>query len=58
MPEDAVPGAHLVFIPPVSPLVRDNYAPEAQIDLGLSGAAAGRLISQAEDYHSLVSASR
>ncbi|MEU7693086.1 DUF4352 domain-containing protein [Microbispora sp. SCL1-1] len=58
VPEDAVPGAHLVFIPPVSPLVRDNYAPEAQIDLGLSGAAAGRLISQAEDYHSLVSASR
>lgn len=58
VPEDAVPGADLVFIPPVSPLVSDNYAPEAQIDLRLSGAAADRLISQAEDYHSLVSASR
>ncbi|TQS24475.1 DUF4352 domain-containing protein [Microbispora sp. KK1-11] len=58
VPKDAVPGADLVFVPPVSPLVSDNYAPEAQIDLGLSGAAADRLISQAEDYHSLVSASR
>ncbi|OPG11982.1 DUF4352 domain-containing protein [Microbispora sp. GKU 823] len=58
VPEDEVPGADLVFIPPVSPLVSDTYAPEAQIDLGLSGAAADRLISQAKDYHSLVSASR
>ncbi|MEV4454914.1 DUF4352 domain-containing protein [Microbispora sp. NPDC049633] len=58
VPKDAVAGANLVFIPPVSPLVSDNYAPEAQIDLGLSGGAADRLISQAEDHHSLVSASR
>ncbi|WP_182908828.1 DUF4352 domain-containing protein [Microbispora sp. H13382] len=58
VPKDAVPGAGLVFIPPNTPLVPDVYAPEAQIDLGLSGAAADRLISQAEDYHSLVSVSR
>ncbi|MEU7880616.1 DUF4352 domain-containing protein [Microbispora bryophytorum] len=58
VPEDAVPDADLVFIPPVSPLVSDNYAPEAQIDLKLSGAAVARLISQAEDNHSLVSESR
>ncbi|GGO29248.1 hypothetical protein GCM10010116_58580 [Microbispora rosea subsp. aerata] len=58
VPPNAVADASLVFIPPVSPLVSDNYAPEAQIDLGLSRAAAARLIAQAEDYHSLVSASR
>ncbi|MBX6385757.1 MAG: DUF4352 domain-containing protein [Microbispora sp.] len=58
VPPDAVAGASFVFIPPVSPLVNDNYAPEAQIDLGLSRAAADRLIAKAEDYHSLVSASR
>ncbi|MEU6429487.1 DUF4352 domain-containing protein [Microbispora sp. NPDC046973] len=58
VPKDAVPGADLVFVPPVSPLVSDNYAPEAQIDLGLSGAAADRLTSQPEDHYSLVSPSR
>ncbi|WP_432929488.1 DUF4352 domain-containing protein [Microbispora sp. CA-135349] len=58
VPKDAVPGAGLVFIPPNNAFVHDAYAPEAQIDLGLSGTAADRLISQAEDYHSLVSVSR
>lgn len=57
VPKDAVPGANLVFIPPVSLLVHDTFAPEAQVDLGLSGAAATRLISTAEEYHSLVSKS-
>ncbi|MEU8192726.1 DUF4352 domain-containing protein [Microbispora amethystogenes] len=58
VPKDAVPGASLVFIPPVSPLVVDNSAPEAQVDLDLSGAAADRLIAQAEDYHTLAGPSR
>ncbi|WP_169953088.1 DUF4352 domain-containing protein [Microbispora sp. H11081] len=57
VPRDAVPGASLVFIPPNSAIVVDTFAPEAQVDLGLSGAAADRLLSQAEDYHSLVSKS-
>jgi hypothetical protein len=53
VPKDALPGATLIFIPPNKAIV-DNFAPEAQIDLRLSDAAAARLISQAEDFHSLV----
>ncbi|GIH73041.1 DUF4352 domain-containing protein [Sphaerimonospora thailandensis] len=58
VPKDAVPGARLVFIPAGSAIVMDNFAPEAEIDLGLSDEAGRRLISQAEDYHSLVSKKR
>jgi hypothetical protein len=57
VPKEAVPGARLVFIPPVAAIVVDNFAPEAEIDLGLSSDAAARLVSQAEDYHSLVNRS-
>ena len=56
VPKDAVPGARLVFIPPNGMIV-DTFAPEAEVDLGLTSAAASRLISQAEEYHSLVSKS-
>ncbi len=56
VPKDALPGANLIFIPPNEVIV-DNFAPEAQIDLGLTDAAAAKLISQAEDYHSLVNGS-
>ncbi|MEZ0073028.1 hypothetical protein [Planotetraspora sp. GP83] len=54
VPGEALPGARLVFIPPVSAIVVDNFAPEAEIDLGLSDDTATRLVSQAEEYHSLV----
>ncbi|GLX10256.1 DUF4352 domain-containing protein [Microbispora sp. NBRC 16548] len=57
MPTDAVPGARLVFNPDTGGALVDSLSPEAEIDLGLSGSAATRLISQAEDYHSLVSKS-
>ncbi|ETK33064.1 DUF4352 domain-containing protein [Microbispora sp. ATCC PTA-5024] len=53
VPKDAIPGARLVFVPPDSLMVSDSFAPEAQIDLGLSGATATRLVSQPEDFHSL-----
>ncbi|MCT9934764.1 DUF4352 domain-containing protein [Planotetraspora sp. A-T 1434] len=54
VPREALPGARLVFIPSVSAIVVDNFAPEAEIDLGLSDDATTRLISRAEEYHSLV----
>lgn len=57
VPKDALPGSKLIFIPPVAALVVDNFAPEAEIDLGLTDEAAKRLISQAEDFHSLVNGS-
>ncbi|MBE3014252.1 DUF4352 domain-containing protein [Microbispora sp. NEAU-D428] len=57
VPEDAAPGARLVFNPDTGGALVDSLSPEAEIDLGLSGSAATRLISQAEDYHSLVSKS-
>ncbi|GII57526.1 hypothetical protein Pth03_59150 [Planotetraspora thailandica] len=53
VPPDAVPGARFVFIPPNSYIV-DSYAPEAEVDLGLTPEAARRLISKADDYHPLV----
>jgi hypothetical protein len=56
VPLSAVPGARFVFVPPVGFIV-DNSAPEAEIDLGLTDAAAARLISRAEAYHSLVAKS-
>ncbi|WP_169987359.1 DUF4352 domain-containing protein [Microbispora sp. H10836] len=58
VPKDALPGAALVFVPPNSAIVVDTFAPEAQVDLGLSDDSAARLVSQAEEYHSLVSKSR
>ncbi|MFC0864591.1 DUF4352 domain-containing protein [Sphaerimonospora cavernae] len=57
VPKDAVPGARMIVAPP-SEVIVDYSAPEAEIDLGLSGDAASRLIKQAEDYHSLVSKKR
>ena len=57
VPKDAVPDARFIFIPPVNAMVVDNSAPEAEIDLGLSGGAATRLVTQPEDYHTLVSKS-
>ncbi|MGI5485684.1 DUF4352 domain-containing protein [Microtetraspora malaysiensis] len=57
IPEDALPGLRLVLIPPQGGLVVDTFIPEAEIDLGLSKAAAARLVSQAEPVHSLVAKS-
>jgi hypothetical protein len=57
VPKGAVPGARFVFVPPVSGLVVDNFAPEAEINLGLSGPAATRLTDHPENHHSLVSKS-
>ncbi|MCC5579682.1 DUF4352 domain-containing protein [Microtetraspora sp. AC03309] len=54
VPEEALPGISLVFSPPPGAIVVDSFAPEAEIDLGLSGAALTRLTSQAEELHSLV----
>ncbi|ADG87192.1 hypothetical protein TBS_28000 [Thermobispora bispora] len=54
VPKDAVPGARLVFAPPAGLLVVDLYQPETEIDLGLTGGAAARLIDEAEEYHTLV----
>ncbi|WP_182874159.1 DUF4352 domain-containing protein [Microbispora sp. H10670] len=58
VPKDAVPGARLVFNPDTGGGLVDSLAPEAEIDLGLSGDAGSRLISQAEDYHTLTGTSR
>ncbi|WP_433499503.1 DUF4352 domain-containing protein [Sphaerimonospora sp. CA-214678] len=57
VPKDAVSGARLVIAPPTG-FITDYSAPEAEIDLGLSGETARRFIAQAEDYHSLVSNKR
>jgi hypothetical protein len=57
VPPAALPGIRFVFIPPVSAFVVDNSAPEAEIDLGLTDAAAARLTSRAEAYHPLVAKS-
>lgn len=54
IPKDAVAGARLVLAPPAG-YITDFSAPEAEIDLGLSGEAAKRLIAQAAEHHSLVS---
>ncbi|WP_066933926.1 DUF4352 domain-containing protein [Microtetraspora fusca] len=54
IPEDALPGLRFVLIPPQGGIVVDTFVPEAEIDLGLSDAAAARLVSQAERVHSLV----
>ncbi|GAA4560580.1 DUF4352 domain-containing protein [Planotetraspora kaengkrachanensis] len=55
VPPTALPGARFVFIPPDSAIVVDNSTPEAEIDLGLTDAAAARLVSRAEAFHPLVS---
>ncbi|MEV0967012.1 DUF4352 domain-containing protein [Microtetraspora glauca] len=54
VPEEALPGISLVFSPPQGGIVVDSFAPEAEIDLGLSDAALTRLTSQAEELYSLV----
>ncbi|GLW96433.1 DUF4352 domain-containing protein [Microtetraspora sp. NBRC 16547] len=54
VPEEALPGAGLVVSPPQGVIVVDTFAPEAEIDLGLSGDALTRLTSHAEELHSLV----
>ncbi|MEW9528796.1 DUF4352 domain-containing protein [Microbispora sp. NPDC049125] len=54
VPKDAVRGARFVFRPPTGAIPVDSFAPEVEIDLGLSGAAGDRLVSQAEAFHSLV----
>ncbi|MBP2704999.1 DUF4352 domain-containing protein [Microbispora sp. RL4-1S] len=53
VPTEAVEGARLVVVPPVAAVVVDDFAPEAEIDLGLSKTATERLLSRTEDYHPL-----
>ncbi|GIH29056.1 hypothetical protein Aph01nite_73660 [Acrocarpospora phusangensis] len=53
VPEEAVAGAGLVVASPGGGILVDSLAPEAEIDLGLTGATATRLTSGPEQYHSL-----
>ncbi|WP_067174552.1 DUF4352 domain-containing protein [Microtetraspora niveoalba] len=57
IPEDVLPGLRLVVVPPQGALVVDTFVPEAEIDLGLTDAAAARLVAGAEKLHSLVGTS-
>jgi hypothetical protein len=47
VPRDALEGAKFVFLPPTGVIVVDALLPEAEIDLGLDGAAADRLAARA-----------
>ncbi|GAA0985232.1 hypothetical protein GCM10009555_060310 [Acrocarpospora macrocephala] len=56
VPKEALAGAKLVITTPSSAFVEDTFAPEAEIDLGLSDAAAAKLAAEAQEFHSLVGA--